>query len=177
MSFSMSVLRITKLAALALLPLGNGHPTGQVHDGLLVHPDLFAVKGVLWSDSSDVRFFGGVPYAESPTGSARFRPPITKRPTNQTIDASWFGPSCIQYNDGQATVYSEYLKGFLLTRGQIQSEDCLTLNIWAPPTAAEKLPVMIWIHGGGFTSGGAASLYKYGDRLAQDQNVIVVAIK
>jgi hypothetical protein len=58
----MSVLRITKLGALALLPLGNGHPTGQVHDGLLVHTDLFAVKGVLWSDSSDVRFFGGVPY-------------------------------------------------------------------------------------------------------------------
>jgi carboxylesterase type B len=36
---------------------------------------------------------------------------------------------------------------------------------------------MIWIHGGGFTSGGAASPYKYGDRLAKDQNVIVVAIK
>jgi carboxylesterase type B len=49
--------------------------------------------------------------------------------------------------------------------------------MWAPPTAAEKLPVMIWIHGGGFTSGGAASSYKYGDRLAKDQNVIVVAIK
>jgi hypothetical protein len=111
----MSILRVIKFAALALRPLGNGHPAGKGHDGLLVHTDLFAVKGVLWPNSSDVRFFGGVPYAESPTGTARFRPPITKRPIYQTIDASWFGPSCIQYSNGQATVYSEYLKGFLLT--------------------------------------------------------------
>ncbi|KAH5352965.1 hypothetical protein HBI29_158760 [Parastagonospora nodorum] len=82
------------------------------------------------------------------------------------------------YNNGQKTVYSEYLKGFLLTPGQQQSEDCLTLNIWAPREShvSEPLPVMIWIHGGGFTSGGAASPYKYGDRLAKDQNVVVVAL-
>ncbi|KAF2845552.1 alpha/beta-hydrolase [Plenodomus tracheiphilus IPT5] len=136
------------------------------------------VQGITWPNTSEVRFFGGIPYAEPPLGSARFRPPITKRPTNQTIDASWFGPSCIQYSNGQPTVYSEYLRGFLLTPGQVQSEDCLTLNIWAPRSAAEaeKLPVMIWIHGGGFTSGGAASPYKYGHRLARDQNVVVVAI-
>ncbi|KAH7075741.1 Alpha/Beta hydrolase protein [Paraphoma chrysanthemicola] len=172
----MSFLQALKLAALLLVPLANAHPAGQEHNGLLVKTDLFAVRGVIWPNSSDVRFFGGVPYAEPPIGEARFRPPITKRPTDQTINASWFGPSCIQYSNGQATVYSQYLKGFLLTPGQTQSEDCLTLNIWAPKASAKKLPVMIWIHGGGFTSGGAASPYKYGDRLAKDQNVIVVAI-
>jgi carboxylesterase type B len=85
----------------------------------------------------------------------------------------------MQYSNGQKTVYSEYLKGFLLTPGQEQSEDCLTLNVWAPTKkqASGKLPVMIWIHGGGFTSGGSASPYKYGDKLAKDQNVIVVAMK
>ncbi|KAL5113981.1 hypothetical protein ACEQ8H_008127 [Pleosporales sp. CAS-2024a] len=167
-----------KLAALLLLPLVYAFPASNTHDDLLVHTSLFSVQGVPWPNNTDVRFFGGIPYAEPPLGAARFRPPITKRPTNQTIDASWFGPSCIQYNNGQKTVYSEYLQGFLLTPGQQQSEDCLTLNIWAPKKshASEPLPVMIWIHGGGFTSGGAASPYKYGDRLAKDQNVIVVAL-
>ena len=85
----------------------------------------------------------------------------------------------MQYNSGSATVYSEYLTGFLLSPGQKTSEDCLTLNVWAPASSKEgdKLPVMIWIHGGGFTSGGAASPYKYGDRIVRDQNVIVVALK
>lgn len=175
----MAVLNIFKVAAILLLPLAHGRPTGSEHDDLLVHTNLFAVKGVPWPNSTEVRFFGGIPYAEPPIGAARFRPPVTKRPTNQTIDASWFGPSCIQYSNGQKTVYSEHLTGFLLTPGQEQSEDCLTLNIWAPrgKPKAKLLPVMIWIHGGGFTSGGSASPYKYGDRLARDQNVIVVALK
>ena len=168
------------LTTIALLSsVTQGHPTGAGRDGLLVHTDAFAVQGVLWPNNTGVSFWGAIPYAEPPIGELRFRPPVTKRPSNKTIDGSWFGPSCIQYSNGQKTVYSEYLKGFLLTPGQQQSEDCLTLNLWAPTKkqAAEKLPVMIWIHGGGFTSGGSASPYKYGDKLAKDQNVIVVAIK
>lgn len=154
-------------------------PTGAAHDGLLVHTDSFAVQGVSWPNTTGVSFWGAIPYAEPPIGELRFRPPVTKRPSNYTIDASWFGPSCIQYSNGQKTVYSEYLQGFLLTPSQEQSEDCLTLNIWAPAGkhTAAKLPVMVWIHGGGFTSGGSASPYKYGDKLAKDQNVVVVAMK
>lgn len=172
-------MKLTRSIGLSLLPLAYTYPTvASPEDDHLVHTNVFSVKGVTWPNSTDVRFFGNIPYAEPPVGSARFRPPITKRPTNKTIDGSWFGPSCIQYSNGQKTVYSEYLKGFLLTPGQKQSEDCLTLNIWAPKAkSSELLPVMIWIHGGGFTSGGAASPYKYGDRLARDQNVIVVAMK
>ena len=152
----MAALKIFKMAALLLLPSAHGHLTGTELDDLLVHASLFSVKGISWPNSTEVRFFGGIPYAEPPVGTARFRPPITKRRTNQTIDASWFGPSCLQYSNGQKTVCSEYFKDFLLTPGQEQSEDCLTLNIWAPrrKDAAELLPVMIWIHGGGFTSGG-----------------------
>ncbi|EKG11389.1 Carboxylesterase type B [Macrophomina phaseolina MS6] len=79
-----------------------------------------------------------------------------------------------------STVYTEFLPGYLLTPGQTQSEDCLTLNIWAPRAlnaSSELLPVMIWIHGGGFTGGGSASPYKYGTRIVKDhQDVIVVAL-
>jgi carboxylesterase type B len=175
----MSAFSAFKIVSLVLLPLTNSLPTGSSRDDLLVQTDLFAVKGISWPNSTDVRFFGGIPYAEPPVGEARFRPPIAKRPTNEIIDASWFGPSCIQYNNGRKSVYTEYLQGFLLTPGQEQSEDCLTLNVWAPRGKGESelLPVMIWIHGGGFTSGGSASPYKYGDRLAKDQNVVVIALK
>jgi carboxylesterase type B len=169
-------MKLLKAAALFLIPFTHSHPTKQHNDDLLIHTNLFSVRGIPWPNTTSVRFFGNIPYAEPPIGTARFRPPITKRPTNTTIDASWFGPSCIQYSNGQKTVYSEYLRGFLLSPGQQQSEDCLTLNIWSP-RGGEGLPVMIWIHGGGFTSGGSASPYKYGNWLAREQNVVVVAIK
>ncbi|KAJ8116018.1 hypothetical protein OPT61_g2465 [Boeremia exigua] len=173
----MSILKVSRFVAL-LSALAQCHPTSKGNKDLLVHTNSFAIQGVSWPNETGVSFWGGVPYAEPPVDELRFRPPVTKHYTNKTIDGSWFGPSCIQYNNGQKTVYSEYLKGFLLTPGQEQSEDCLTLNVWAPSRkrGAEKLPVMIWIHGGGFTSGGSASPYKYGDRLAKDQNVVVVAL-
>lgn len=174
----MAIFKTLTTAAL-LSSVTQSRPTGVSQNGLLVQTDAFAVQGVLWPNTTGVSFWGAIPYAEPPIGGLRFRPPVTKRPSDKTVDGSWFGPSCIQYSNGQKTVYSEYLQGFLLTPGQEQSEDCLTLNVWAPTKkqAAEKLPVMIWIHGGGFTSGGSASPYKYGDKLAKDQHVIVVAMK
>jgi carboxylesterase type B len=178
LDFKASTYAIILLASVQAV-LGFPTRSTATNDDLLVKTNLFSVQGVAWPNSSEeVRFFGAIPYAEPPTGEGRFRPPITKRPVNETIDGSWFGPSCIQYSNGAKTVYTEFVSGFLLTPGQEQSEDCLTLNVWAPrATSAAPLPVMIWIHGGGFTSGGSASPYKYGDRLARDQNVVVVAIK
>jgi len=177
---NMVTFKLCSLLTLALL--SNAHPTSSQEDtDLFVKTNFYSIRGISWPNETSVRFFGGIPYAEPPVGSNRFRPPVTKKPVNQTIDASWFGPSCIQYSNGAATVYSEYLTGFLLSPGQQQSEDCLTLNIWAPRGTKREdkqlKPVIIWIHGGGFTSGGSASPYKYGHRLAKDQDLIVVAIK
>ncbi|KAF2213973.1 hypothetical protein CERZMDRAFT_57978 [Cercospora zeae-maydis SCOH1-5] len=168
----------TPLALLTLLGSATASPVQTTKDELLIKTDAFAVQGTVWPNNSAVHFFGNIPYAEPPIGNLRFRPPVTKAPSSEIINGSWFGPSCVQYNNGQPTVYSEYLSGFLLSPGQQQSEDCLTVNVWAPKAAkaGDDLPVMIWIHGGGHTSGGAASPYKYGDRLAAEQNVIVVAM-
>lgn len=185
-----------QLALLAFAARTSCTPISSHDDGLLIKTDVFSVQGTVWPNNSAVSFFGNIPYAEPPIDTLRFRPPVTKAPSLEVINGSWFGPSCIQYSNGQPTVYSEYLRGFLLSGGQSQSEDCLTVNIWVPKTAraGEDLPVMIWVHvrhllhmyapvtnlcvqGGGHTSGGAASPYKYGDRLAADQNVIVVSMK
>ncbi len=166
---------------LQLLLLCAACTTGAVTSGdsdLLVRTDLFPVQGVV-GNTSNVRAFRGIPYAEPPVGAGRFKPPITKKPEAAVLNAKDFGSSCIQLNTGAPTVYSQYLQGFLLTQGQQQSEDCLTLNIWAPRAQAnQSLPVMIYIPGGGFTTGGSASPYKYGENIVRDhQDVIVVSIK
>lgn len=145
---------------------------------LLVKTDLFSVQGVV-GNTSNVRVFRGIPYAEPPVGAGRFMPPVTKKPEVDVVNATDFGAACIQLNTGAPTVYSQYLQGFLLTPGEQQSEDCLTLNIWAPRAQPnQSLPVMIYIPGGAFTSGGSASPYKYGENIVRDhQDMIVVSMK
>ncbi|KAK7040283.1 hypothetical protein VNI00_009750 [Paramarasmius palmivorus] len=92
-----------------------------------------------------IEFFGGIPYAESPLGQLRLKPPILKPTLNVPIfNATTSGPECLQP----------------LTTLAI-SEDCLTLNIHRPPDSVrgnKLLPVMIFIFGGGFLTGGAAEL-------------------
>ncbi|KKY20354.1 putative sirq protein [Diplodia seriata] len=83
------------------------HPRASNSD-LLVQTDLFQVQGKLADNTTTVRFFGGVPYAEPPVGSARFRPPVAKKPEPDVVDATKFGPSCIQLDTGTETVYTNY---------------------------------------------------------------------
>lgn len=115
-----------RLSLIALVPfwaaLTTSFPHHPSHEGLLVKTDSFAVKGTVWPNNSATHFFGNIPYAEPPVDELRWRPPVTKSPSSEVINGSWFGPSCIQYNSGAATVYSEYLTGFLISPGQTQSE-------------------------------------------------------
>lgn len=93
-----------------------------------------------------VRKFLGIPYAEPPTGTRRFRKPVSKAVFNSSFDASNYGDSCFQFEGKRAA------------SGNISySEDCLNLNIFVPePQVSGTLqPVMIWIHGGGFTYGSS----------------------
>ena len=91
-----------------------------------------------------VMVFKGLPFAAAPTGDLRWRAPFPVEAWSGVRDATTAGPICIQ--DG----------GEDLT----QSEDCLFLNVWAPAETSELLPVMVWIHGGGYTGGsGSTSLY------------------
>lgn len=180
------------LVFFAFLSLVSCHPSetsskrrNSDSDDPLVQTDLFAVQRTVSNISDTVRLFQGIPYAEPPIGSARFRPPITKKPTSDIINATYYGPSCIQLNTGAPSVYSPYLYDFNLASGQQQLEDCLTLNVWAPrgkgrpeKGSKELLPVMIWIHGGGFTADGSAVPYQEGAELVRDhQDVIVVSMK
>ncbi|HEX4180251.1 MAG TPA: carboxylesterase family protein [Caulobacteraceae bacterium] len=120
-----------------------------------------ALKGVV---NGDVVAFKGIPYAAPPVGELRWRAPRPAAPWTGVRDAANFGASCMQ------------IGGPLSAGVDATSEDCLTLNVWAPAhPAAKKLPVMVWIHGGGFVGGsGSVPLYD-GAHFARD-GVIMVSL-
>lgn len=110
-----------------------------------------------------------IPYAAPPTGDLRWRAPRPALAWQGVRAANSYGEPCLQYWGMLAGVPGE--------RGDIVgSEDCLSLNIWAPRTAnANNLkPVMVWIHGGGNDS-GSAKVYQ-GHHLAGSQDVVVITI-
>lgn len=112
--------------------------------------------------------FLGIPYAAPPVGADRWREPQPVVPWQSARDASAFGPVCQQ---GVPAPWGPYTAEFLAQPPM--SEDCLTLNVWRPKGAAGKLPVLVYIHGGGF-GGGAGSLPIYdGEKLAVKGAVVI----
>ncbi|NBC35817.1 carboxylesterase family protein [Novosphingobium sp. FSY-8] len=108
-----------------------------------------------------VRVFKGLRYAAPPVGRLRFRAPQPLRPSRAIMDAGTFGNAAIQA-PGQPDMPADETHG----------EDCLFLNVWTPP-AAKKAPVMVWLHGGGFSGGAASRPTYWGDAFARDGVVLV----
>ncbi|HEX5353350.1 MAG TPA: carboxylesterase family protein [Rhodanobacteraceae bacterium] len=94
-----------------------------------------------------VDIFKGIPFAAPPAGRLRWRPPQPVKPWAGVRPAIRFGHDCMQIlSPGDAT-----------PRSTRPSEDCLYLNVWAPVSRHGKLPVIVWIYGGGFVNGGSSS--------------------
>jgi len=143
--------------ALAVVPLAaHAAPTVATVDA-----------GRLEGQAADgVRSFLGVPYAAPPVGALRWRPPQSAPAWSGTREASRFGSDCLQHP----------LPKFIDPgSGQPTSEDCLYLNVWAPAEAGAPRPVMVWIHGGGFTIGSGAKAESDGAALAR-KGVVVVTL-
>ena len=117
------------------------------------------------SDGGVARFLG-IPYARAPVAERRFRPPQPPEPWTGVRDASTFGPSAPQTELAAAA-----LPG---TSVGPQSEDCLYLNVWTRAADTGKRPVMVWIHGGGFTIGsGSQGMYDPTALVARTDAVVV----
>jgi len=128
---------------------------------LVVRTDKGAVRGLR---ASGAREFFGIPYAAPPVGALRWRAPRPAARWTGIRNANWIGPACAQTGN--------IATGVIATS---TSEDCLYLNVYTPTVVGRGgLPVMVWIHGGGFT-GGEGSIYD-ASKLAVKGHVIVVTI-
>ena len=108
--------------------------------------------------------FRGIPYAEPPVGARRWTPPVPLAPWTGVRRATAFGPACIQPPATNAGIYAN-------PPAQM-SEDCLTLNVWAP-AKAKKAPVIVWIHGGALQSGYSHEGMYDGAAMARTGAVVV----
>lgn len=118
--------------------------------------------------------FRGVPYAAPPTGALRWKKPQPPIPWRGVREALTFPPACPQSRSPAGSFYHKEF--YAENGGQMQSEDCLYLNIWTPAeTAEEKLPVMVWIHGGAFTHGSGAEMEFDGEAFCK-RGVILVTL-
>ena len=134
-------------------------------DAPKVKTDNGKVQGYVSTDGQ-VRIFKGIPYAAPPVGPLRWKPPQPAAKWKDVKVATSYGSHCMQ-----PLLYDD-----MIFRDPGQSEDCLTLNIWSPAKDKHaKLPVMVWIYGGGFTAGSTSEARQDGENLAH-RGVIVVSM-
>lgn len=114
--------------------------------------------------------FSSVPYAQSPLGELRFQPPHAgSTDFAGRVDAGLPSPVALQN--------PPRLQGVSGNITAAQSEDCLRLTIWTPPNRSPStlLPVLFWLHGGAFLTGGGALPWYDAERLCAEGNVVVVS--
>ena len=123
--------------------------------------DSGAVEGMT---KAGVTAYLGIPFAAPPVGDLRWREPQPVARWQGSRRSVSFAPACMQ-------------SGVSMPGEQppITNEDCLYLNIWTPARSARNLPVIVWIHGGGFKNGSSSMPLYWGDRLAR-HGVIVVSV-
>jgi len=115
--------------------------------------------------ANGVRAFKGIPYASPPVGELRWREPQRHPAWRGTRDATAFGPRAMQ--SGRL--------GDIDPQNPRMDEDCLYLNVWAPPAGSGPRPVMVWIHGGGFTIGAGSEPWYSGENFAQ-RGIVFISI-
>ncbi len=154
----MRVLGLAAAIGLALLGAARVQ-AAPFHDQVSVEGGV--LKG---SRDGDVLAFKGVPFAAPPLGDLRWRAPQPVAPWTGVRPASAYGHDCMQkpFPSDAAPLGTE------------PSEDCLVLNVWRPADAgAAKLPVMVWIYGGGFVNGGSSPAVYDGSQFARHGLVFV----
>lgn len=130
------------------------------------------VKGFILRGISCYR---GIPYGADTSGKNRFMPPQPPKPWTDILPAVWWGNTAPQIMDNRyANAYSSFADHW---NYDDVSEDCLKLNIWTPAIDTKKRPVLVWLHGGGYTNGNGIEQDGYdGENLCRKGNVVFVSI-
>jgi para-nitrobenzyl esterase len=144
---------------LAALPLACADETIRVEGGLLAGRA---------GNSAEIRVYKGIPYAKPPLGELRWRAPEAPAKWDGVRAAGGYSATCMQQPYPEGSPFR--------TAAEPVSEDCLYLNVWSgAKSAAERRPVMVWVHGGALTR-GAGSLTVYDGEALAAKGVVVVTI-
>ena len=150
--FAIAILLVTSLASDAKTP-----PRVTTANGV--------VEGKI-GQSSGVRMFLGIPFAEPPVGDLRWKPPQPVKSWKGVRRAVQFGPRAMQHP----------VFGDMAFRSNGMSEDCLYLNVWAPPGSEKaKLPVLVYFYGGGFVAGDGSETRYDGESMAR-KGIVTVTV-
>ena len=155
--------RYVAVLMLASLPLSAQTPAAKVSTTVDVEVPTRSGPIVGKLDAQhNVRVFLGIPYAAPPVGPLRWKAPMPPPTWESPRPAQEFGARCMQ-----APLFDD-----MIFRDDGPSEDCLKLNVWAP-RGGRRLPVMFWIHGGGFVAGASSEPRQDGAQLATNGVVVV----
>jgi len=167
-----AVSKMTALLLCALAAMGAGTAaSSQTPAPLPASPVVRVESGELQGVVEDgVASFKGIPFAAPPVGDLRWRPPQPAAKWTSVRQAADFGANCMQGRFGPPPAPGA-------PPAPAPSEDCLFLNVWRPASATPeaKLPVMVWIHGGGFMGGSGASPFTSGVQFAK-RGVLLVSL-
>lgn len=160
----------------------NNRPTGAISTGLnskvkidpnkAIQVDGGAITGTRSLDS-EIVIFKGIPYAAPPVRELRWRAPQPLEAWSGVKECTLFGPSAVQEAQAPFMCWS---KEFIIDTSLGYSEDCLTLNVWSKMESdISNRPVIVYIHGGGFGSGGSSCDVYDGEAIAK-KDVVYVSI-
>uniref|UniRef100_A0A3B4A812 Cholinesterase n=1 Tax=Periophthalmus magnuspinnatus TaxID=409849 RepID=A0A3B4A812_9GOBI len=153
-------------------------------DTLRVQTKNGVVRGIIQSHpvpgihgNASVRAFLGIPFAKPPLGPLRFKPPQPAEKWTKDLEAFSYSNSCYQLPD---TTFPGFHGSEMWNPNTPLSEDCLYLNVWTPRVKTSQpqtpAPVMVWIYGGGFTTGTSSLPLYSGLFLSSFENVVVVSM-
>ncbi len=146
----------------AMLQVLVGFPAlGSLTRAQVAEPSIVETRGGKWRGryEAGTHIFKGIRYGDD-TRARRFLPPVAPQPWTGVRDALEFGPIAPQTSSG----------------GRPISEDCLHLNVWTPALREGRRPVMVWFHGGAYSSGTSNERETDGARLSRRGDVVVVTV-
>ncbi|HEY3390206.1 MAG TPA: carboxylesterase family protein [Prolixibacteraceae bacterium] len=145
----------------------------QIGDSIAIADTKYGkVKGFILRG---INCYRGIPYGADTSGKNRFMPPQPPKAWSNILPAVWWGNTAPQIMDNRyANAYSSFVDHW---NYDDVSEDCLKLNIWTPAIDKKKRPVLVWLHGGGYTNGNGIEQDGYdGENLSRKGNIVFVSI-